>query len=137
VVAHENDAPLLGGVDQSPAFGKARRERLLNQHMLARLDCCHRDLEMGGRRRSDSDRIDHGVIEEPLQVIGDLDARVGAGQPRGATEIHVADRRERCRWRLKRVADEIGSPISRADYGHNDRCRGRFELVPFVSAMLL
>ena len=94
VVAHQHDALLLGRVHEGASFGVARCERLLDQNVLARFDRGHRDLEVGGRRRSHRDRFDAGssssrrrssTASTPANALASFSARAGRRRrPRSA-----------------------------------------------------
>lgn len=62
---YEHDASRFGCIHERPRLAQARRERLLDQHMLAGFDSLQTQRVVTGRRRGDNDGVDggHGSFE--------------------------------------------------------------------------
>jgi len=64
VVAHQDDALVLRSAHECPSVGVARRERLLHENMLARLNRRHRHFKVTVRRRRHGDGLEVGVVQQ-------------------------------------------------------------------------
>jgi hypothetical protein len=120
VVDGEHQAAPLRFVDQALCLLGGRRDRLLDEHVLAGLEGLHRQVEMARHRRRDGHRVDARIAQHRRVVGGDLDGgKTGlhAGQALGAQVAHGDQARPRG---IPEVANEVRSPISVSDYSNPD-----------------
>ena len=95
VVGHQDRTGGVGHLGDGATGLEARRQRLLDEHVLAGSDARLGDAGMGAGRGGDGDPVDVGVGEDLGEVAGDpLDA-VPARQPGGAVGVEVTDPTDR------------------------------------------
>ena len=121
VAAHEpdHDQPLARGdlgVEDALARLPGGGERLLAEHLLARLDAGQHVLLVGGAPRGDDDRVDLGVRDQLLAGL----QRLRGGQPGGhrlrPVDVHVRHRGDpRARQHVREPADVVLADHSDAD----------------------
>ncbi len=117
VVAHQHQAPLVGRGHELLALGQRGRQRLLDQHVLARFERSQHDLGVGGGRRGHGHGHDLGIVEHPAEIVGDLDATGVAQGPPGAFLVEIAYPAKVPVGTGQEVPDQVGAPVPGADHG--------------------
>ena len=115
VVDGQHEAAAIGLVDQALRLLGRRRDRLLDEDVLAGLERPHRQVEVARDRRRDGDRVDARVVQHRAEVAGDLDgrkARLHAGE---ALRAEIAHRHETRSRRVPEVANEVRTPVAVPD----------------------
>ena len=84
VTDHQRPAGRRGGVDRALGVGDRHRERLLDEAVLAGLQHAHGQLGVGRDRRGQHDRVQRRVVEQVVELGGDLHARELRRRPRRA-----------------------------------------------------
>ena len=115
VIDHQPDALLRRQLAQRFGFAPGCRERLFDEHVLARLDGGARQRKMRAERRRDDDGVDPIGVYRRRGGVGDRDARVTARGGGSAVGALVGDRRKAQPVGLRDVPREVRSPVAVAE----------------------
>jgi hypothetical protein len=115
VARHEDQLALLGHGDQVLALLHGARHRLLDEHVLARLERAPAQVVVGGDRGCEQDAVDLRVVQDRLKLGDALHVREAPRVPRQRVGIAVARVLDADPLELPRVAQEIGAPVAETD----------------------
>ncbi len=116
VVRHEDQPAVLGGLDQFAPLVQGRSQRLLDHDVLACLECCERDLEMGAGWGGDHHCIHRRIAEHAVQVVGHRHGAVAPDHLRRPCDIEVAHPPQPRLLARLCVADKVRPPVARPDH---------------------
>jgi hypothetical protein len=110
VVADEHpERRARGALDDPVGLLERRRERLLEEEVLARVERGDRELGVRGRRRADRDRVDRAVAEQRL----DVDRACPGPAPSGLGRALRRGVRDRDDLDLRHVPERRQVPVER------------------------
>src|SRR5438105_1417106 len=138
---HEHAPGPAGGRDDGFGVGDGPRERLLDEHVLAGGEGLLREGAVRRDRRHHADRVDGGIRQQLAVVRRRADRRepfVEGAEPLG---VEVGDGHDVGAGCLAEVADEIRSPVARADHAHPQRAghaktRSSYGTLPMASCFV-
>ncbi len=125
---HQDAVPLGGERHELVHLDGAHRGRLLDQHVLARLERALRERVVRGHRSGDDDGVDRVVGEHLVEVAGDPGARIARGEAVAQLRVEIDEPGEV--GEVVEVADEVRAPVAEA--GHRDP-RQSFQTLPSTS----
>ncbi|MNT15130.1 hypothetical protein D3C72_1501700 [compost metagenome] len=114
---------LLDGVDQRVGLFQRADQRLFADHILARSMRLQRDREMQVRRQADVDELDALVGQNLIEIGGQTNGGIIAGDGAGALQIEIADRLDDKAFGQCAIAAQMLG----ADAGANDGNTDHFE----------
>ena len=76
VAGHEHEIARLGQCDDLLGVGPVHRHRLLDEDVLAGLECLLGQRRVRGYRRGDNDGVELGIFEQILEASGCASSRV-------------------------------------------------------------
>jgi hypothetical protein len=124
VAHHQNPALFLGDGAQGARLGGVEGERLLAEHILARIQGLANQREMGLDGRGHDDRVNVGRLGHRPRVAAGLNARELPARQGQARFGAVADPGDLTALNQAEVADMIWAPLAKANHAHAHRGRG-------------
>src|SRR5579884_320579 len=128
VARHQHEVPRRRELDELGHLGRAHRGRLLDQHVLARLERLLRERVVRRHRRRDHDRVDAVVGEHLGEVVGRARLRVARGEALAQLRVEVAEPGQL--GELVEVADEVRAPVPEPRHGDPSQS---FQTLPSTS----
>ena len=132
MAGHEDSTSFLRKVAQLLHLGAAHRGRFLDEDVLVRLERPPRELEVGGHRRRDDDRLERLVGEQVVEIRRHLRSRMAGGELGTPISGRVAEPAEL--GQLHEVADEVLPPLAEA--GDADGRSHSLNTFPFCEPFL-
>src|SRR3954454_3836684 len=116
VARHEHEPALIRDLDELLGFLGGLRERLLDEDVLAGLEAALGERVVGRDRGDDEDRVDRVVVDDRLDLSGQVDARVTPGLLGQSVRVLVTEGRDVNVLELERRAQDVRAPVSETDY---------------------
>jgi hypothetical protein len=113
VAGHQHELALLGDGDEFLRLGGTHRRRLLDEDVLARLQCLLRQRVMRRDRGREDDTVEVGVRENFGEVGRRARVRVAVGEPPAQVVIEIAEPGELAK--LVEVPREVRPPVTETD----------------------
>ncbi len=117
VAGHQHDAGPIREVDQIEALGGGRGQRLLDEDVLAGLQCGRGQVVMRGHGRGDHHGVDAVIGDHLREVLRRADGGIAPFDRLERLGSQIADRDQLCVRDLVEVADEIRAPVAEPDDG--------------------
>ena len=115
VADHQHTAFRSRQLHQRLAVHHVDGERLLDEHVFARLQCRLRHLVVRHGRRRQRHTPDRGIVQEIVEVAVERDVRVLIAAARFRRWFRIAQRRERAQF--VEIANEVLAPVAHTDDG--------------------
>src|SRR5262249_37188867 len=125
VPRHQDNITLFSEFDELKCLFGRGCQRLLDKDVLTCLQRRRGEREMRRYRRRDSDGVDRRIVEHGREVSGALHGRVATGDRLECRRPRIAHIDDLPVLALVKVADEIWTPVAKADNGEANRIRRR------------
>ena len=117
VAGHEHQVAVGGERDEAVDLGRRHRRRLLDEHVLPRLQRSQREIGVRGHGRRHDHRVERLVREQLVEVGRRPCLRKTAARALDGAAVGVADPRQ-VRERVE-VSREVGAPVAEAGHAHS------------------